>query len=87
MPTSLRNGTATAISLQNQLQEARNVNVREWIVRRRLHAAGLSCRRMATGSPLQQQHRTVRFTFVRNHVHWSNDDWSRMLYSDESRFG
>lgn len=40
-----------------------------WTVRRRLHAARLSCGPMATGAPLQRQHRTAKFTFARNHVH------------------
>lgn len=83
---SLRNRTATAVSLRNQLQEVRDVNVSEWTVRRRLRAAGLSCRRMATGPPLQPRHRNARLTFARNHLAWNAEDWSRVLFSDESRF-
>lgn len=84
--TSLRNRTASAVLLRNQLQEVRNVNVSEWTVRRRLHAAGLSCRRMATGPPLQRRHRIARLNFARNHVAWTVDDWARVQFSDESRF-
>jgi transposase len=84
--TSLRNRTASAVLLRNQLQEVRDVNVSEWTVRRRLRAAGLSCRRMATGPPLQRRHRIARLAFARNHLAWNDEDWSNVLFSDESRF-
>ncbi|XP_057663226.1 uncharacterized protein LOC130898166 [Diorhabda carinulata] len=66
--TSLWNRKTTAVSLRNQLEEVRNVNVSVWTVRRILYAAELSCRRMATGPRLQHQHRTARLTFARVHV-------------------
>jgi transposase len=84
--TSLRNRTASAVLLRNQLQEVRDVNISEWTVRRRLCAAGLSCRRMATGPPLQRRHRIARLAFARNHLAWNDEDWSNELFSDESRF-
>lgn len=60
-----------------EIQEVRNSNVSEWTVKRRLHASALS---------LQQQHRIAKLTFARNHIHWNDDDWSRLLFSKESRF-
>lgn len=83
---ALRNRTSTAVSLRNHLQEVRNVNISEWTVRRRLHAAGLSSRTMATGPPLSREHRIARLTFAREHLAWTIEDWSRVLFSDEARF-
>lgn len=47
----LRIVMVTAVTLRNLLQEVRNVNVSDWTVRRRLHAAGLFSRTRATGPP------------------------------------
>lgn len=77
---SLRNRTASAVFLRNQLQEVRNVIVSERTVRRRLHSNSLSCRRMATGPPLHRRHRIGRLAFARNHLAWNDDDWSKVLF-------
>ena len=84
--SALRNRTVTAVSLRNHLEEVRNVNISEWTVRRPLHAAGLSSRTRATGPPLSREHRIARLNFAREHFAWTIEDWSRVLFSDESRF-
>lgn len=83
---TLRNRTVTAVFLRNHLQAVRNVNISEWTVRRRLRDAGLSSRTRATGPPLSREHRTARLNFARNHLTWTLENWSRVLFSDESRF-
>lgn len=83
---ALRNRTVTAVFLRNHLQEVRNVNISEWTIRRRLHDSGLSSRMRATGPPLSREHRIARLIFAREHLAWTIVDWSRVLFSDESRF-
>lgn len=41
---------------------------------------------IATGPPLQRQHRTPRLTFARNQIRWTDEDWNRVLFSDQSRY-
>lgn len=84
--TSLRNRTLTAVNIRNHLHEVRNINISEWTVRRRLHSAELSSRTRATGPPLTRAHRVARLNFAREHLAWNLEDWSRVLFSDESRF-
>ncbi|GFW26653.1 transposable element Tcb2 transposase [Trichonephila clavipes] len=33
-----------------------------------------------------QQHRTARLQWCREHHYWTEQDWTRVLFSDESRF-
>jgi hypothetical protein len=35
---------------------------------------------------LTPAHRQARVEFATNHLHWNNDDWGRILFTDESRF-
>ncbi|KAI4460720.1 transposable element-related [Holotrichia oblita] len=84
--SALRNRTVTAVSLRNHLREVRNVNISEWTVRRRLHPAGLSSRTRATGPPFSSEHRIARLNFAREYLAWTIADWTRVLFSDESRF-
>lgn len=83
---SLRNRHLTAVELRNRLQHVRNVNVSERTIRRRLNAANLVSRRPATGPELQRRHRVTRLRFAREHEHWNENDWGRVLFTDESRF-
>lgn len=83
---SLRNRHVTAVSLRNQLQEIRNVNVSERTVRRRLAEANLTACRPAAGPELSRQHRVARLQFAREHQNWNDADWNRVLFTDESRF-
>lgn len=82
----LRNRHATAVEIRNRLHHARNTNVSERTVRRRLEEANLTSRRPATGPELLRRHRIARLEFARNHQNWGEDEWGRILFTDESRF-
>jgi transposase len=84
--TSLRNRHLTAPQLQNELHNARNVEVSERTIRRRLIENNLTSRRPANGPLLLPHHKRARLQFARNHIHWTADDWGRVLFTDESRF-
>lgn len=83
---SLRNRRATAVEIRNRLHHVRNTNVSERTVRRRLGEANLTSRRPATGPELLRRHRIARLQFARNHEHWGENEWGRVLFTDESRF-
>lgn len=83
---SLRNRTYTAPELQGALAEVRRVNISERTVRRRLAEVGLRARRPANGPRLLAHHKIQRLRFARQHVNWGREQWSTVLFTDESRF-
>ena len=52
----------------------------------RLHAAGLRARHPVVRIPLKQHHRIHRLDWCRRHLRWNELQWSRVTFSDESRF-
>ena len=81
-----RERTATANDIRAQLRTAANVNVSDQTIRNRLHAANLRSRRAAVRIPLTRTHRNNRLAWSRAHVTWNRQQWSRVIFSDESRF-
>ncbi|GBL94925.1 Transposable element Tcb2 transposase [Araneus ventricosus] len=55
-------------------------------VRRRLHNAGLYARRPVVCVPLNGRQRRVRLCWAREHVSWTRQQWTSVLFKDESRF-
>ncbi|GFV05496.1 transposable element Tc3 transposase [Trichonephila clavipes] len=66
-------GTTPADDRYIVLQAGRN--------RRRLHGGGLFARR-----PLTPAHRRRRSLWYREHRNWRDNEWGRVLFTDESRF-
>lgn len=83
---ALRDRRSTAVQLQHRLQTARGVEVSERTIRRRLVEGGLKSRRPATGPELLPRHRRARLEFARLHSNWTPHQWSKVLFTDESRF-
>ena len=84
--STLRDRTVTAPMLRHRLMQAANVNVSVSTVRNRLHEFDLQSRRPAIRIPLTPDHRQVRLAWCRHHQHWNRQQWSRILFTDESRF-
>ena len=55
-------------------------------VRNRLHEFELDARGRAIRVPLTRQHMQDRLDFSRTHVRGTIRDWTRVLFTDESRF-
>jgi len=55
-------------------------------VRNRLREAGLRSRNRARVPMLTAIHRRVRLEYARAHVDWTQRQWNRVLFTDESRF-
>ena len=83
---ALRERTITATRLRQQLRQAANVNVSVQTIRNRLHEFNLRSRRSAVRLPLTPAHRQARLVWCRGHRLWTRHDWSRVLFTDESRF-
>ncbi|GFT93628.1 transposable element Tcb2 transposase [Trichonephila clavipes] len=55
-------------------------------VRNRLHGVGLYARRPMVCVRLTSRHRRDRREWATEHVNWRRNEWSNVLFSDESRF-
>lgn len=82
---ALRNRKSSFVDLKNNLQEVRNVHISLWTVRRRLLVANIRSHRPARGPKLLREHRVHRLRFARNCELWTQEDWNRVLFSDEAR--
>lgn len=82
---SLRERRATSVVLKNELRMTRGVNISDKTVRRRLNEADLRSRRPAKKPRLLRHHRRERLRFAREHLNWTVEQWSNVLFTDESR--
>ncbi|GBO22614.1 hypothetical protein AVEN_135717-1 [Araneus ventricosus] len=81
-----RNRGSTASQLSCDLYAASESRVSRVTVSKRLHATGLFARRPAVCVPLTSTNRRVRLAWCREHRDWSMDQWTIVLFTDESRF-
>ena len=81
-----RSRTSTPTQLRAVLAAATGTQVSSTTIRRRLHEGGLYARRPAICVPLTARHRRDRLNWARMHVHWEQDQWRPVLFTDESRF-
>lgn len=76
----------TAQSVTNIFNENRELKIHVATVRRRLNDAGLHARRPSRKPFISKKNRIARLAFAKNHLHWGQKEWSKVLWSDESKF-
>ena len=81
-----RNPFYSAPSVLREVRQARCINVGVQTIRNRLHDSGLRARRPNVVPVLTQRHRQDRLQWAREHRGWTLNQWSRVLFLDESRF-
>ena len=81
-----RNHFRNATSLRNDFQNASNVRVSTQTIRNRLHSSGLIARRPVICIPFTPYHIQERLDWARQHVGWTLNDWTLVLFMDESKF-
>ena len=84
--TCSQNRFMTAPELAVEVANATGVTVHRTTVSRRLAAAGFHGRVARHKPRLTANHKARRLRWAREHLAWSPDDWSKVLWSDESRF-
>ncbi|GFU99975.1 transposable element Tcb1 transposase [Trichonephila clavipes] len=84
--TAERNRRSTASDLFRQLSSATGTTVSMQTVYRRLGHIGLYARRPVRCVPLTASHCHLRLTWSREHALWTPQQWSCVMFSDESRF-
>ncbi|GFU26655.1 HTH_Tnp_Tc3_2 domain-containing protein [Trichonephila clavipes] len=60
--------------------------ISSFTVARRLHGGGLFARRPVRCVPLTPAHRRRHSLWCREHRNWRDNEWGRVLFTDESRF-
>ncbi|GFV24817.1 transposable element Tcb1 transposase [Trichonephila clavipes] len=84
--TAKRNRWSTASDLSCQLSSATSTTVSRQTVYRRLGHIGLYARRPVRWDPLTATHCRLRITWSREHALWTPQQWSCVMFSDESWF-
>ena len=84
--SALRERMVTANTIRRRLRTATHVNVSVSTIRNRLHEFQLHTRRPAVRVPITPVHRRARVDWCREHQRWNRQQWSRVLFTDESRF-
>lgn len=79
-------GTDLQRCTRNRLAKIQDVYVSERTIRKRLNATGLTARRPACGPELTRERRVKILAFMRAHVHRDLGQWSKILFTGESRF-
>ncbi|GFX20970.1 transposable element Tcb2 transposase [Trichonephila clavipes] len=81
-----RHRNMNATLLQQHLRSVTGTMVSTQTVRNRLHGVGLYARRPMVCVRLTSRHHRDRREWATEHVDWRRNEWSNVLFSDESRF-
>ncbi|GFW42301.1 transposable element Tcb2 transposase [Trichonephila clavipes] len=84
--TARRHRNMNTTLLQQHLRSATGITVSTQTVRNRLHGVGLYARRPLVCVRLTSRHRRDRREWTTEHVNWRRNEWSNVLFSDESVF-
>ncbi|GFX46337.1 transposable element Tcb2 transposase [Trichonephila clavipes] len=76
----------SASAIAQSLCTATRRQVSRFTVARRLQNGGLFTHRPERCLPLKVAHQRLRLQWCREHKNWTTDQWSRFLFTDESRF-
>ncbi|GFV46626.1 transposable element Tcb2 transposase [Trichonephila clavipes] len=84
--TARRHRNMNATLRQQHLRSATGTPVSTQTVRNRLHGVGLYARRPMVCVRLTSMHRRDCREWATEHMNWRRNEWSNVLFSDESRF-
>uniref|UniRef100_A0A3B5AD51 Tc1-like transposase DDE domain-containing protein n=1 Tax=Stegastes partitus TaxID=144197 RepID=A0A3B5AD51_9TELE len=77
--------TTSATELQARVRDVRGTRVSRQTIRNRLHRFGLNTRRPLQVTPLTPRHRREHLQWAQDHVTWTMQQWSTVLFTDERR--
>jgi transposase len=83
---ALQERRISARALQNRLVASTGTRISDQTVRNRLHATQFRARKQAKVPRLTPVHRRNRRNFAQLHRDWTPEQWSNVLFTDESRF-
>src|SRR5215216_1071098 len=77
---------SSAVEVRNQLQEKENLDFSTPTIRRVLRNNGLVARVKRKMPYLSKKHKKSRYNFAKKYENWTVEDWSKVIWSDESKF-
>ncbi len=77
---------STAVQVQKKLQVDHQIKVSTQTVRRTFKSNGLKSAVKAKKPLLTDRHKKKRYEFAKKYRHWTFDDWSKVIWSDESKY-
>lgn len=83
---SLRNRRKTASEVAAEFREASNKKISNRTVRTRLVEAGLKGCKARKKPYLSEINRKKRILWAKEHQNWTDEDWAKVVWSDESNF-
>lgn len=81
-----KNPRLTAVEIVRDFNENREDKISVSTVKRRLYTGGLFGRRPSKKPLISKKNRMARLKFAKDHLHWDIKEWSKILWSDESKF-
>jgi transposase len=75
-----------ATQINREIRSEHNIFQSVSTTKRRLRDAGLFGRRPVKKPLISVKNRKARIVFAKNHLHWTPEMWSDVLWSDESKF-
>ncbi|GFV18368.1 HTH_Tnp_Tc3_2 domain-containing protein [Trichonephila clavipes] len=81
-----RNRRRTAGEIARHTTQVTGRPISRFTGARRLHGGGLFARRSVRCVPLTPAHRRRRSLWCREHRNWRDNEWGRVLFTDERRF-
>ncbi|GFW52256.1 HTH_Tnp_Tc3_2 domain-containing protein [Trichonephila clavipes] len=81
-----RNRRQTVGEIARHMTQATGRPISRFTVARRLHGGGLLARRPVRCVPLSPAHWRRRSLWCQEHRNWRDNEWGRVLFTDESRF-
>ncbi|GFS48988.1 transposable element Tcb1 transposase [Trichonephila clavipes] len=84
--TSQKNRWQTAGEIARHTTQATGRPISRFTVARRLHGGGLFARRPVRCVPLTPTHWRRRSLWCGEHRNWRDNEWGRVLFTDERRF-
>ena len=83
--TSLRNRFLSSSDLKRKWEMQCGVSVSTSTIRKRLAKAGLHGRRPRKKPLLTPQMRKARLSWAKEHIGWTEQQWNRVIFSDETK--
>ncbi len=75
-----------AVAIKKNLKVEEQIEVSDSTVKRTLRRNGLSARVKRKKPYLRKKHRIARMKFAKKYRSWTTEDWSKVIWSDESKF-
>jgi transposase len=86
MRLSLRNRLATSTDLKPIWESVLEQQVSARTIRRRLCGMGMTSHRPTKKPLLTKKMKSARLKWAKEHRSWTEDDWRKVVFSDESKF-